>query len=55
MSWATNTAGALAIVLRTLSDDERRDVEREVEDAFAYFAVDGGYEIPALTLNAVAS
>jgi ubiquinone/menaquinone biosynthesis C-methylase UbiE len=55
MSWATTTAGALALVLRTLSDDERQEVEREVEEAFAPFAGERGYEVPALPLNAVAS
>jgi ubiquinone/menaquinone biosynthesis C-methylase UbiE len=55
MSWATNTAGALAMVLRTLSEEERHDVEQEVREAFEAFAVDGGYEVPGVVLNAVAS
>jgi ubiquinone/menaquinone biosynthesis C-methylase UbiE len=55
LSWATNAAGALALVLRTLSDEERVRVEAEIAEAFEPFARDGGYEVPGLTLNAVAS
>jgi ubiquinone/menaquinone biosynthesis C-methylase UbiE len=55
MAWATTTAGALAMVLRTLSDEDRQAVEREVEEAYAPFAADVGYEVHGLTLNAVAS
>jgi ubiquinone/menaquinone biosynthesis C-methylase UbiE len=55
MRWATTTGGALALVLRTVSEEERQEVEREVEEAFAPFASERGYEVPALTLNAVAS
>jgi ubiquinone/menaquinone biosynthesis C-methylase UbiE len=55
MSWATNAAGGLAIVLRTLSEEEQRKVAREVEEAFEPFRVEGGYEVPGLTLDAVAS
>ena len=55
MSWATTMGGALAMVLRTLSEEERRDVEQEVRQPFEPFAVDGGHELPGVVLNAVAS
>jgi ubiquinone/menaquinone biosynthesis C-methylase UbiE len=55
LSWAVNTAGALAIVLRGLSEEERAGLEAEVEAAFAPYAADGGYEVPGWALNAVAS
>ena len=55
MTWATNTAGALAIVLRTLSEEERHDVEEKVWETFEPFVVDGGSEVPGVVLNAVAS
>jgi ubiquinone/menaquinone biosynthesis C-methylase UbiE len=55
LSWAVNTAGALAIVLRGLSEEERAGLEAEVEAAFAPYAADGGYQVPGRTLNAVAS
>ena len=55
LSWAVNTAGALAIVLRGLSEEERAGLEAEVEAAFVPYAADGGYEVPGWALNAVAS
>jgi ubiquinone/menaquinone biosynthesis C-methylase UbiE len=55
VSWATDTAGALALVFRKLSDEERESVEAELREALAPFARDRGYELPGLTLNAVAS
>jgi ubiquinone/menaquinone biosynthesis C-methylase UbiE len=55
VSWATNTAGALAMVIRGLSDDERETIKGQLVDAFSPFAADGGYEFPGVTLNAVAS
>ena len=55
LAWATNAAGALAIALRGLPEDERAPLEAEVEEAFAVFRGEHGYEIPGLALNAVAS
>ncbi|MGH3133264.1 MAG: class I SAM-dependent methyltransferase, partial [Gaiellaceae bacterium] len=55
LSWATNTAGALAMVLRGLPGHELEWIEAELERAFAPFAVDGGYELPGVALVAVAS
>lgn len=51
----SDTAGALALLLRGLSEDQRRQVERDAATAFEGFAVDGGYRIPGLVLCAVAS
>jgi ubiquinone/menaquinone biosynthesis C-methylase UbiE len=55
LSWAVNTAGALAIVLRGLPEEERAGLEAEVQAAFAPYAADGGYEVPGRALNTVAS
>jgi ubiquinone/menaquinone biosynthesis C-methylase UbiE len=55
MRWARDTAGGLAIALRKLAEHERESIEAEVEESFAPFAQAGGYELPGLTLNAVAS
>jgi len=55
VSYATDTAGPAAIVLRSVSEDERRMVTSQLERAFTSFAADGGYELPGVALAAVAS
>ena len=55
LSVANDTAGPLAMVLRRLSEGERTTIRRQLEDAFAEFAVNGGFRLPGLSLNAVAS
>jgi hypothetical protein len=55
LGWATNAAGALAIALRGLPEDERAPLEAEVGKEFAPYAVGGGYEVPGLALCVVAS
>jgi SAM-dependent methyltransferase len=55
VSWATDTAGAFAPVVRRLREGERGAVTAQLEEAFAAFASDGGYELPGLVLTAVAS
>jgi ubiquinone/menaquinone biosynthesis C-methylase UbiE len=54
LSWAVNTAGAVAIVLRGVPEEERAPLEEEIERAFEPFAAGDGYELPARALNAVA-
>jgi hypothetical protein len=55
-SFATDTASPVAMVLRRLSESEREAIKVQLEEAsFAGFAVDGGYELPGVSLNAVAS
>jgi ubiquinone/menaquinone biosynthesis C-methylase UbiE len=54
-SVSLDTAGPLAIVLQRLPEGERAAIRRQLEDAFAEFAVDGGFGLPGLALSAVAS
>jgi ubiquinone/menaquinone biosynthesis C-methylase UbiE len=55
LRFATDTAGPHAIVLRGLSDPQRDVVQAQLAQAFAPFVTNGGYELPGLALNAVAS
>lgn len=50
-----DTAGPLAIALRQLPEEERAEIKAALEQAFAPFAADGGYELPGVALGAVAS
>lgn len=52
---ARDTGGAFARVFREVSEDEREAMSAQVEEAFALFAVEGGYELPGVALAAVAS
>jgi ubiquinone/menaquinone biosynthesis C-methylase UbiE len=54
-SFATDTAGPVAVVLRSLSEDERDAIKAQLGEACARFVADGGYEVPGFSLNAVAS
>lgn len=51
---AKDTGGMFAVVWREASEAERADMEARLEEAFAPFAVDGGYEIAGVALAAVA-
>jgi ubiquinone/menaquinone biosynthesis C-methylase UbiE len=53
--YLTELAGAISPVLRGLSPDERAAVRAHLRQAAAPFAVDGGYDLPGLCLNAVTS
>jgi SAM-dependent methyltransferase len=55
VSYASDTAGPFAIVLRGLSDGERGALKARLGEAFARFVAHGGYELPGVSLNAVAS
>ncbi len=55
VSFAAETAGPFAMVIRGLPDGEREAIKAQLHDAFAPFAVDGGYELPGVSLTAVAS
>jgi SAM-dependent methyltransferase len=55
LEFTADTAGPIAIVLRGLSEGDRDALVPELEEAFAKFAVADGYELPGLTLCAVAS
>jgi ubiquinone/menaquinone biosynthesis C-methylase UbiE len=53
-TYATDTGGPAALVLRGLPEDERETLKTQLGAAFAAFAVDGGYEIPGVALCAAA-
>ena len=53
--WVTEVAGAFAMVVRGLSEQEREALKTQLGEAFAPFAADGGYELPGVALCAVAS
>jgi ubiquinone/menaquinone biosynthesis C-methylase UbiE len=55
VSFASDTAGPLAIVLRGLTDGQRGALKAQLGEAFARFMAEGGYELPGVSLNAVAS
>jgi hypothetical protein len=54
-TYVTDTGGPAALVLRGLPEDEREALETQLGAAFARFGADGGYELPGVALNAVAS
>ena len=51
---AKDTGGNFARVWREVADVERKDMESQLADAFASYAVDGGYEFPGVALCASA-
>lgn len=55
LSFLADTAGPVAVALRRLSADERKQVEARLAEPLRPFAVDGGFELPGVTLAAVAS
>jgi SAM-dependent methyltransferase len=55
LTFLGDTAGPIALALRSLSPEDLNRVKAQVEEIAAPFEVDGGYEFPGLTLAAVAS
>jgi hypothetical protein len=56
MEFIADTAGPLAMALRGLTEDQRAEVQGDVEDSLGRFAADrGGYRLPGLALCAVGS
>lgn len=55
LSLIADTAGPIGLALRKLSEPDRAVVRAEAEDSLGRFAVDGGYEVPAVSLCAFAS
>jgi hypothetical protein len=55
MSFVGDTAGPIALALRELSEEERESIKVQLEEAFAPFATDRGYELTGVSLAAVAS
>ncbi len=54
LSFVSDTS-PVGLLLRSLSDNDRRTIRHQLEEAFAGFAADSGYRLPGLSLNAVAS
>ena len=54
-SFVQDFAGAVAILLRSFSDEERAAVRHATERATEGFRTDQGYDLPGLSVNAVAS
>jgi SAM-dependent methyltransferase len=55
LAMATDTGGPIAPVLRGLPDDERQAIKTQLADAFAPFTEGARYEVPGVTIAAVAS
>jgi ubiquinone/menaquinone biosynthesis C-methylase UbiE len=53
--FVTELAGACALVIRELSDENRTAVQEAMRESAAPFERDGAYAFPALVLNVVAS
>ena len=54
LEFTADTAGPIAIALRGLSEEDRRALESEIKESFVPFASGEGYELPGVTLCAVA-
>jgi SAM-dependent methyltransferase len=54
-SFVREFAGAVAILLRSFSDEERAAVREATERATEGFRTDQGYDLPGLSVNALAS
>jgi SAM-dependent methyltransferase len=54
VSFAADTGGPFAMVIRGLADDELETIKAQLAEAFAPFA-DGGYELPGVALVAAAT
>src|SRR4029450_7179308 len=55
VAWATNTAGALAMVLRGFDETQRAAFAPDPDHLFAPFAAEGEYRFPGVALCAAAS
>jgi SAM-dependent methyltransferase len=55
VSFAAETAGPFAMVIRGLSESERQTIKAQLGKAFVPFVADGGYELPGVALTALAS
>jgi len=55
VAFANDTGGGFATVWRETSEEEHQAIKAQLEESFAPFAVDGGYELPGVALAAVAS
>jgi len=53
--FASELQGPVALAIGKLEEGERRAVRSAIEERAAGFLKDGGYELPGLSLNVVAS
>jgi SAM-dependent methyltransferase len=53
--WVIDVGGPFSMVVRALPEDERVVLRARLGEAFVPFAADGGYELPGVSLCAVAS
>jgi hypothetical protein len=53
--WTSDVGGPFAMVVRALSNGEREAIKARLDEAFASFVADGGYEFPSVSLAAIAS
>jgi SAM-dependent methyltransferase len=54
VTWTAEVGGPFALIIRGLSDEERRAISQQLAEAFAPFDTGGGYELPGVCLTAVA-
>ena len=54
ISLIADTAGPIALALRSLSDADRADVRAEVEDSLGRFTAGDGYQLPGVAMCALA-
>lgn len=52
--WVTEVAGPFAVVVRGLSEGERKALKAQLEETFVPFTAARGYELPGLALSALA-
>lgn len=55
LQWVTEVGGTLAPVIRGLAEHELGTLKAHLEETFVPFAAEGGYQLPGVCLNAVAS
>jgi SAM-dependent methyltransferase len=55
VGWANETGGMFSRAWSTATEGEQEEIKDEFRDAFAPFAVDGGYELPGVALCVAAS
>jgi ubiquinone/menaquinone biosynthesis C-methylase UbiE len=52
--YTSELQGPIALAIAKLDNDERKTVRAAIEESFAPFRKDGGYELPGLVLNVLA-
>jgi ubiquinone/menaquinone biosynthesis C-methylase UbiE len=53
--FASELQGPIALAIENLDDEQQRAVRAAIEERASEFATDGGYELPGLSINVVAS